>query len=65
MQMHICMVKPIGCHLQQILPVQMSWKMHFGNPASLNYQLNPSKQVFPSLLGDIEKLDEPFELFFC
>ena len=37
----------------------MSMKMHFGNPASLTYQLHPSKQIFLSLLRDTEKLDEP------
>ena len=45
--------------LQQIPPVHLSMKTHFGNPASLKYQLNPSKQIFPSLLRDTEKLDKP------
>ena len=49
----------MDCHLQQILPVEMSRKVIFGNPASLAYQLQPSKQISLSLLRNTEKLDEP------
>ena len=69
--MHMCsmlgMVTLIyGLPFSTNLLVQMSMNKHFGNPASLNYQLNPSKKMFPSLLGDTEKLDEPcFLSYFC
>ena len=37
----------------------MSMKKHFANPASLTYQICPSKETFLTLIRDTEKLGEP------
>ena len=55
-QMHVANA---CCHLHEIQAVHLSMKTHFGNPASLTYQLHPSKLIFLSLLRDTEKVDEP------